>query len=827
MALLLVEGGKRGRLIANRYPSKCFGCATAVPASRFDDSGGAIETRGAACKAEVVDDKTGAIEERWITFCLKCAPGGSSQIAAPSAPLSSPIGSPRASFTILEDGQACVQIVGGRPSDDQFACFKTACHSLGAEFRAQVSESNPKPGSVLPMATVPELARVLRGVNIEVELDPPIRAALQAQADAAKKAAATADARIQKIINDLAARGITLWQFQENGVLFLMERRQALLNDDMGLGKTPQCLMAIPEKAAVIVVCPAVARGNWLKEARKWRPEFRSGIVEGTEKGGGGLNVAPKSGEIAILSFKALPDTIPTLAPHITVLIVDEAHNGKGGNKTQIGKRLRKLHEAVSKAFGLTWLATGTAILNRIDELYEILDLAGLATEHFGTKKRFKKMFKQDPDGFVVKLRKLILRREKSEVLKDLPPKVYSTVTVEITDEDRAKLDEVLAEIVRAAGEYKIALAEKDFEGRGSPLTEEEKERIRQDARDDAQEAIDLAFNGKLKIPFELTSRVKMILALAKTEASMQFLDDLEMAIGDKVDPILFFSTHVDPVRRIAARPGWCCITGETPQDERDRLIEEFQAGKYRGMGLTIKAGGVAITLTRANKELFNDIEWTPALNDQAIDRAHRIGQVSSVHITTLVAAHILDTRINELNEEKRELIRETVGRATRTASERMATEATHLDAILGDTTTKPIRPPVFAIKTRPAESPDEIAAASLLASHAADEFTKSMARQLNANGGKLSDAQWKKILPWSKRLAPTVVIAKPTIKDWIRDSLSRLQLESPGFFGFRPHEIEIGKDLASRADSITEDELPFVRRFLKKYSNVIGEEPK
>ena len=111
----------------------------------------------------------------------------------------------------------------------------------------------------------------------------------------------------------------------------------------------------------------------------------------------------------------------------------------------------------------------------------------------------------------------------------------------------------------------------------------------------------------------------------------------------------------------LGKREGWAVITGDTSDVERTQVQDDFQAGKLKGVACTIKAGGVAITLTRATNEIFIDEEWTPALNAQAQDRCHRIGQTGNVQITRLVATHALDRRIAELLGEKTTRINATI----------------------------------------------------------------------------------------------------------------------------------------------------------------------
>ena len=153
----------------------------------------------------------------------------------------------------------------------------------------------------------------------------------------------------------------------------------------------------------------------------------------------------------------------------------------------------------------------------------------------------------------------------------------------------------------------------------------------------------------------------------AKIPALLKMVEDFE----EQEEPLVVFSAHRAPIDMLGERPGWATITGDTPPDERTRIEDAFQAGRLKGVASTIKAGGVAITLTRAAHALFCDLEWTPALNAQAEDRICRIGQTRGCVITTLAADHPLDERIVELLSSKSQLIdasvdaaREVVGQA-------------------------------------------------------------------------------------------------------------------------------------------------------------------
>ena len=125
--------------------------------------------------------------------------------------------------------------------------------------------------------------------------------------------------------------------------------------------------------------------------------------------------------------------------------------------------------------------------------------------------------------------------------------------------------------------------------------------------------------------------------------------------------PLIVFSAHRNPIIELGKRDGWEIITGDTKSEERQKIVNRFQAGELRGVGLTIQAGGVGLTLTKAWKAIFVDLDWTPALNQQAEDRLCRIGQTRPVEIVRLVSDHVLDKHILNLLSSKISLFEKAI----------------------------------------------------------------------------------------------------------------------------------------------------------------------
>jgi len=232
---------------------------------------------------------------------------------------------------------------------------------------------------------------------------------------------------------------VAAWAFQRQGSKALARNDRYILGDDMGLGKTRQYQMALPKakKCGLLVICPASIKGVHEKELRKWRKDFKKiTIISGR-----GNFRYPKTGECVIINFDILPKVVELETmdvPADLIVVVDEAHNCKN-YKALRTKRVTKI---IERAW-LAWLLTGTALQNRPGELWTILQVGGLIEKAgltfgrfcalFGAKKGQYGMVWGAPRPEIAEiLKRVMLRREKGEVLQDLPEKVYSSVPVEI-----------------------------------------------------------------------------------------------------------------------------------------------------------------------------------------------------------------------------------------------------------------------------------------------------------------------------------------------------------------------------------------------------------
>jgi SNF2 family DNA or RNA helicase len=551
--------------------------------------------------------------------------------------------------TMNQEGAFCTLKPTGYLGGDLFAAYRAAIE--GATYDPK-SRKN-----VASLDKVPTMLKRLREAGFDVEITDELGKSLQDHTAQQWLDLQGAKERADVVDAELRANGKALYPFQRVGTNWLALRFGALLADEMGLGKTIQAICALPANARAIVVAPAVAKGVWRRELRRFRPRLNVEVIDGR-----GNFRYPEPGEVIVLNYDILPDGHQTTlkvvknrknpkavrtcdkacpgcapflkgAPEGVVLIGDEAHAVKN-TKAERTVKFRALAAAIRAKKGRTWLITATPLLNRPQELWSIFSAAGIAQEAFGSFKQFLETFDGKPaywGGFdwgtpraeaAERMRRVCLRRLKRDVMKDLPEKTYRNITVDV---DRKTL----------------AQCEKIVEQYGG-----------------IEKLVHLIENEGLK--FETMSAVRNALAIAKMAPTLEMIEDFE----EQEEPVIVFSAHRALIETLQKRPGWAAIMGGISANERTRIEESFQAGELKGVACTIQAGGVAITLTRATNAIFSDLEWTPALNAQAEDRIHRIGQKRGVVITVLQANHELDERITDVLMRKRQLIAASVDEA-------------------------------------------------------------------------------------------------------------------------------------------------------------------
>ncbi|WP_437993961.1 DEAD/DEAH box helicase [Sorangium sp. So ce145] len=460
----------------------------------------------------------------------------------------------------------------------------------------------------------------------------------------------------------------TLRPYQARGVAWLQTMASlglgACLADDMGLGKTVQLLAflagrraAAPEDARpTLLVAPTSVVGNWEREAARFAPalpvvrhygEGRARSAEELASRASGASERPAEGGGLVLTTYGLlrRDAAALAGVDWAAVVLDEAQNIKNASSrtARAARALRAPHRVA---------LTGTPVENRLAELWSILEFANPGL--LGPLEAFRRAYAVPIERYgdrkaAERLRRVagpfLLRRVKSDpaVLQDLPPKdearVFCTLTREQVTLYQAALDEAMRRIEEAEG----------IERRGlvlSLLTV-----LKQICNHPAQclgEAGPLAGrSGKLARLTEMLEE-----ALAAGDRALVFTQFREM--GDRLVRHLAPSLDAEVL----------FLHGGTPRLARDEMVRRFQDDPRgpRVFVLSLRAGGAGLNLTAASHVFHFDRWWNPAVEDQATDRAHRIGQRRAVQVHKLVCAGTVEEKVDRMLEQKRDLAAQVVG---------------------------------------------------------------------------------------------------------------------------------------------------------------------
>jgi SNF2 family DNA or RNA helicase len=420
--------------------------------------------------------------------------------------------------------------------------------------------------------------------------------------------------------NLLAARSLNFpfrpFPYQLDGVAYLYPRREAVLADEMGLGKTMQTVVAMRLLAhqsivrRALLVCPKPLVSNWRREFAQWAPELPVTIVEGSQSQRQWLWSNASTG-VLLANYEVLVrdrDLVAAVDPAFDLVIIDEAQ--------RIKNRAGATHEAVcSVPRARSWALTGTPIENSADDLVGIFD--------FVSPGRLRLQMKTPAIRRAVCDH--VLRRTKDQVLTQLPPKLFRDAELSLTPEQWETYQ-------RAEDDGVIRLS-----GMGAELT--------------------------IQHVFELVLRLKQICNFDPITGASAKFDRLEAdleecaASGRKA---IVFSQWVDTIAKLRgrlARFGPLEYHGRIPAARRDGVIEQFRDDPRSSVLLmSYGAGSVGLNLQFASYVFLFDRWWNPAVEDQAINRAHRIGAAGPVTVTRFLAVGTIEERIDRILAEKREL---------------------------------------------------------------------------------------------------------------------------------------------------------------------------
>ena len=439
---------------------------------------------------------------------------------------------------------------------------------------------------------------------------------------------------------------LELRPYQLEGLAWLQYLRAqglaGILADDMGLGKTAQTLAhLLLEKEAgrmdrpSLVVLPTSLIFNWKREAERFAPDLRVLSLHGPQRAES-FALIPGH-DVVLTTYPLLWRDEEALTGHdYHLLILDEAQTVKNAasHAAQVVRKLRARHRLC---------LTGTPLENHLGELWAQFDflLPGFLADARSFTKTWRTPIEKHGDGLrrdllAARVKPFILRRRKEDVAKELPPKTIIVRTLELQGGQRD-----LYETVRSAMDEKVreAIADKGF-ARSQIVILDALLKLRQVCCDPRLVKLDSA--GKVK-------------ERAKLDQLMDMLPEL-VDEGRRILVFSQFTSMLDLIQRELVRRGLehVLLTGDTR--DREGVIRRFQEEGVPIFLISLKAGGVGLNLTAADTVIHYDPWWNPAVENQATDRAHRIGQSRNVFVYKLVVAGSIEEKILALQEKKAEL---------------------------------------------------------------------------------------------------------------------------------------------------------------------------
>ena len=401
-----------------------------------------------------------------------------------------------------------------------------------------------------------------------------------------------------------------------------------ILADDMGLGKTIQTitLLLSKEEKRSLIITPTSVLYNWKNEFEKFAPSLKVGIIHGSLKKRSSLLDEFKNYDVLLTTYGTLRRDLPLYEDkNFDFCIIDEGQNIK--NKSS------KISEAVKSIKANCKIAlTGTPIENNLLELWSIFDF--IMPMYLFSEDKFKEKFVKGSDEDLKELKELIspfiLRRLKEDVLHELPKKIEK--------------------------EYIIPMASKQKQVYNSYMKE-----IKKKLKESKENKI-LIFSYLTKLR-QLCLDPSLLIEDFKEESSK--LKAIEEIVNEGLETnkkIIIFSQFTSALDKIGNKLKdnnieYLYLDGSIKAKERLRLAEEFNEGSTNIFLISLKAGGVGLNLTSANIVVHFDPWWNPAVEEQATDRAYRIGQKNVVEVIKLISKDTIEEKIIRLQEEKKELI--------------------------------------------------------------------------------------------------------------------------------------------------------------------------
>ena len=425
----------------------------------------------------------------------------------------------------------------------------------------------------------------------------------------------------------------TLRDYQVSGFEFFKTLSDyqfgGILADEMGLGKTIQTiafLLSNKDKKS-IVITPTALIYNWKNELEKFAPTLKVGLLHAAKSERGKILDNIDNYDVILTTYTTYKNDIDKYKNiNFDYCIIDEAQNIKNPDAI-ITKAIKNVNAKVRFAL------TGTPIENNLMELWSIFDF--IMPGYLYNKSKFKSIFVNN-DKNIIELKNLIkpfiLRRTKKEVITELPDKIEQKIIIDLEKEHK-----------RAYKGYVNLITRKIKENNQDNIT---------------------VFSYLTKLRQLCLSPELMV---KNYQGKNSKLDVLINIINDSSDEkILVFSQFTKVLEVIGKRLNeenisYSYLDGKTSAKDRVKLVEEFNTNNNKVFLISLKAGGTGLNLTSANIVVHFDPWWNPAVEDQASDRAHRIGQKNVVNVIKLIAKGTAEERVINLQETKKELIEDVI----------------------------------------------------------------------------------------------------------------------------------------------------------------------
>lgn len=409
-----------------------------------------------------------------------------------------------------------------------------------------------------------------------------------------------------------------------------------ILADEMGLGKTLQTITLIlsRENTRSLIIAPTSLIYNWYSEFKKFAPSLKVLVCNGTREERKNNIKNYKDYHVIITTYNMLRNDLEHYTMSFDYCILDEAQNIKNPNSLN-AKCVKKIKSRIRFAL------TGTPVENSLMELWSIFDfiMPGYLYDEKRFTTRYFRRLEEGPE-ILEEIHKMvkpfILRRLKKNVIKELPDKIEKTMFIPLEDEQKI--------VYETYSEYAKDLIQKKVEN-----DEFKKSRIEI-----------LSYVTKLR-QICLDPSVTMENYNGGSGKIEALIDILEESIEGQHKVLVFsqFTSVLKNIGKILNEKSmeYCYLDGSMTSNDRMKMVNEFNDGHKNIFLISLKAGGTGLNLTSADIVIHFDPWWNPAVEDQATDRAHRIGQKNVVEVIKLISSGTVEEKILELQNSKRELI--------------------------------------------------------------------------------------------------------------------------------------------------------------------------